>query len=348
MKKEITLCFNIYGCPNSCKHCHVSGAPSKKMDIKLIEKQVEKFKAAGYRTDVYSWYLEPDFPNNYKELFSWEQNMSDKSHEHFELASDFRIVRDKEYVKWLKELGLKKVQLTFFGMEELTNYYTGRNNAFNELIEAIDILIENEIAPRIQYFLYKDTINELDEFISYIDSLKVEERCNSFNSKFELFVHTGSCLGTGINLYEKWITDEDLVKIPAYVIDKTLEHYKVSNFNEVLGSTEQDLYQKHMDNKSFHTYESNNILYVDNKYNVLPNSASLNDYWIIGNLFTDSVEEIMDKYLNGDYYGNNISKTHSIGEMIKEVGNPNSIRLFNEDDYLDFVRDMFIMRKYNK
>jgi len=58
------------------------------------------------------------------------------------------LARDPEYVLFLKETGVEKIQLTFFGMEKLTDFYTGRKGAFKELLKATDILIDNGISPK--------------------------------------------------------------------------------------------------------------------------------------------------------------------------------------------------------
>ena len=89
---------------------------------------------------VYDWYREPDYHDDYIELWNLSHQLSDISQEHFELISVYRIVRDKEYVKWFSSLGLKSAQLTLFGTEEKTNFYTGRKHAYLDILKAIEIL----------------------------------------------------------------------------------------------------------------------------------------------------------------------------------------------------------------
>ena len=60
--------------------------------------------------------------------------------ERFELASFWRLVRDPDYAGFLKEVGVRQVQLTFFGLEELTDRYTGRKGAFRELLPSWAVL----------------------------------------------------------------------------------------------------------------------------------------------------------------------------------------------------------------
>ena len=107
------------------------------------------------------WYREPDFSDRYKERWKLCESLSDRPRTHFELLSVWRLVRDPEYVKWLSALGLKAAQLTLFGGEKTTDYYTGRKNAYREILEAIDILIDNRISPRIQIFSNQANIDEM-------------------------------------------------------------------------------------------------------------------------------------------------------------------------------------------
>lgn len=126
MFKRITVCLDMYGCPNRCKHCwvgHSSNGNLTKDDLIFV---AEKFRPFTNALTVYDWYREPDYRDNYQELWDLCSRLSDVRENHFELISVWRIVRDREYVKWLSALGLKKAQLTLFGGQEKTDLYTGR------------------------------------------------------------------------------------------------------------------------------------------------------------------------------------------------------------------------------
>ncbi len=340
----ITLCFNINGCPNRCRHCYLNGKPSKRMDMNTISEYVQKFKEEGYKINVSSWYLEPDFPSDYKELYEWEQEQSVKHIGHFELASDFRLVRDNEYVKWLKEVGVKKVQLTFFGLEDLTNYYTNRKNAFNELLESIDILIDNEITPRIQYFVYQDTIKELNSFVKLIDSLKLEDRCKEFGSEFELFIHQGGCTGRAIKLYDNWMRKEDIKLIPDYVLKKMSQFHNTDKpITSYFGVTEKELVNKLSSSNEYYSFEPNYIFYIDENYNVFTNFGEPTSNWMLGNLNNDSLKDIINKYEQGIYPAANLCKKYTIGELVNEAGDKGSNKLFNEDSYIEYLIDKVLL-----
>ncbi len=121
---------------------------------------------------VYDWYREPDYHDDYIELWNLSHQLSDISQEHFELISVYRIVRDKEYVKWLSSLGLKSAQLTLFGTEEKTNFYTGRKHAYLDILKAIEILLDHHISPRIQVFVNKDNLDNLSQLEKVLENYR--------------------------------------------------------------------------------------------------------------------------------------------------------------------------------
>ncbi len=339
MPKTIDLCFNINGCPNKCKHCYLNGKPTGKMNISIIEEQIQKFNCSGYNTNVYSWYLEPDFSSNYKELYTWEQHNSVHKHTHFELASDYRLVRDPDYIKWLKELGLKKIQLTFFGLEELTNYYTDRKDAYKELLQSIEILLQNNIAPRIQYFVYSDSIKELKPFITMLENLNIEERCKEFNETFEFFIHQGSCTGRAIDLYDKWITIDLLHHIPDYVITKTTQYNNTNNILDVLGKPESTLYVELINSTDHYKFKLNYVFYIDEKYNIYPNFGEPTKNYKLGNLHTNSIEDIINTYETAEYKVGKLCKEYTIGELVNKFGIKDSNKLFHKNAYIQYLID---------
>lgn len=80
----------------------------------------------------------------------------------------------------MKSLGVRQAQLTFFGGEAITDRYVGRKGAFRELLKAIELLLEKEIAPRIQVFVNKETLPELPLVEALIHELRLPKRCGAF------------------------------------------------------------------------------------------------------------------------------------------------------------------------
>lgn len=348
MIDKIIIGVDTAGCPNRCKHCWLGITPNKKMDLVKLKNIEDAFDGLSKDITYYSWYREPDFRDDYKELFEWEQKASSESHEHFELCSFWRIVRDSDYVKWLKSIGLKKVQLTLFGMEKTTDYFIGRKGAFQEIIRSIDILLNNGIAPRIQVFVNRKNIGELQELERFIKSLKLEERCESIGEEFTLFIHTGSCDGESENLYDQWITEEDIKKIPEYFVENALKHYNVNSVYDIFGQSEKELFRKLMNEKEPRKIEVDvPVLHVDINLNVYPNFTTPHAIWKMGNIDDDSASDMIDLLLQGKTFAQEIINQTPLSDMVKLFGNPESNKMFDEGDYVDYLRNQYVRSVYD-
>ena len=133
--KPLDLVADMYGCPNRCRHCWLGHMPNRVMEPGADAWLVNYFKPDFETVVFYSWLREPDFCDDYRARWERDNALSvGGKPERFELASFWRLVRDPDYAGFLKEVGVRQVQLTFFGLEELTDRYTGRKGAFRELL----------------------------------------------------------------------------------------------------------------------------------------------------------------------------------------------------------------------
>jgi hypothetical protein len=122
----------------------------------------------------FSWWREPDYRDDYRQLWELEQELSSPGRAmRFELLSTWRLARDENYAKWAATLPPKSCQITFFGMEENTDWGMRRKGAFRDQLAATERLLEVGIAPRWQLFITKRCLNELDAFLRLIDDLKL-------------------------------------------------------------------------------------------------------------------------------------------------------------------------------
>ncbi len=336
--KEITVCLDMYGCPNRCRHCWLGITPNGHMSVSELEFAAKQFRPFTDCLRIYDWYREPDFSDNYQKLYHLCNQFSDKPIEHFELISFWRLVRDKEYVKWLSSIGLQKAQLTIFGNEETTDFYIGRKGAYKEIVNAIEILIENKISPRIQTFINRNNIGELKYIENLIKHLDLENRCRSFGGEFSFFLHQGSCDGENEKLYDIRVTPDDLVNIPNLLEAYTLRHFNKNNIMDVFGKTEQSLYEELKDNQATACYVSNSpVFYIDKDFNVYPNITSPARYWCLGNLKKHGAETVLDHYVKSNSIAQQIRLTVPIGDIVKKQGDRSSRRLFSKNDYIDFL-----------
>jgi len=154
---------DMAGCPNRCRHCwlgsHRNGNISAD-EFCAIAGQFKNWRdenGNGIREMAFfSWWREPDFRGDYRELWRLEQELSSPGcAQRHELLSVWRLARDETYAKWAATLEPKKCQVTFFGMEESTDWGMRREGAYRDNILATERLIEAGIAPRWQLFVTK-------------------------------------------------------------------------------------------------------------------------------------------------------------------------------------------------
>lgn len=297
-------------------------------DAKMI---VNRFNDYFDKITVYSWLREPDYCENFRERWLADNELSTGyKPQRFELASFYKIVREPEYVKFLKEVGTKKVQLTLFGLEEITDKYVGRKGAFREILKATEILIANDISPRWQLFINEENKDEIAKLLELIKELTFKERC----SDFTFFIHEGSCDGENAKLYDLRIKKESVSEslIPYYL-----------NFNSK--QKEQDLVEQFKKKTQEHYVPSNDngdiIIYVSNMWNVFFNFTNMSAEWVIGNLMHDDIAEICRRIKEEDIPALHAAKQITLSELAIRYGNPDSTRLFDEDDY-----KMFLLNRY--
>lgn len=200
MKAAVTM--DMYGCPNRCLHCWIRHDRNADTPVEEFIWLAELFKE--YERDgkpffdelvFNTWHREPDYPDNYRELWELENKLSTGKVPRFELASVWRLVREKDYAPWLKKLGVEVVQLTLFGTGENTDYFKGRKGAYSEHMQAIDVLLENGIVPRIQIFPFSTNVNDINKLYKVLKDIKLEERVNDIGKEFSCFLNTTTPMG---------------------------------------------------------------------------------------------------------------------------------------------------------
>lgn len=339
---NITVLLDMFGCPNRCKHCWIGHAPNAHLTAEDLQFVAESFRPFAEELTVYDWYREPDYSDDYRELWTLCNRLSGRVRDHFELVSVWRLVRDREYAKWLSSIGLRAAQLTIFGGPEKTDYYTGRKNAYNEILQAVEILLAHQIAPRIQMFVNQDNIGELPFVQQLLTDLQLEERCASFGGKFSFFLHQGSCDGENEKLYGIRVTPDDLAKIPPALAAYTLHHFGKDSLEEVFGQTEQALCRELAADRSTQNLVSRApVFHVDSRFNVYPNLDSPEPIWCVGNLKTDGAQAVLQNYTENKSPAQHVRQTVPLGEIVRAAGDPSSRRLFTKTDYIEYALNKF-------
>lgn len=332
--KPLSLVVDMFGCPNRCGHCWIGHMPNRKMDGDSDIWIVDFFKPYFKNIAYYSWLREPDYCDDYRQRWERDKQISvGIQPERFELASFWRIVRDTQYVKFLKEVGVKKVQLTFFGMEEMTDKYTGRKGAFKELLEATKILLENEIAPRWQAFINEENKNDIINLLQLADMMNLKEKCNGFGSKFKFFVHSGSCDGENRKLYGIRINKEN---IPSELQPYYLDYSNVLSERECCNLLKND-----PSCVEYHNGERI-VLNISNTYDVYFNFTYMTDVWKIGSLKNDDPDEIVRRIIHEDIPALTSARNISVGELVEKYGDYQSRKVFFIDDYKSYLLNIYL------
>lgn len=339
--ENILAALDMLGCPNRCRHCFMGWRPNPSLTEADLRFVAEAFRPYAKTLTVSDWNREPDFGDDYKEKWALCRELSspETPPEHYELASVWRLARDPAYAPWLKSLGLRYVQLTLFGGEDITDYFTGRKGAYQYILKAIDALLEYEIAPRIQVFVNKMTIDELPKVEELVERLDLERRCEAIGIPFAFFAHQGGCDGEAEKLYPIWVTSEDLDIIPERLAASTCKHFGKPTLEAVFGREEGELYRELVEDRSTESLGTGYqpVLYVDGQFDVFPNLGTVAPQWQLGNLKTDGAATILRRLAGDESPAQRVRATVPVCELTKAYGDPGSRRLFGRGDYIDYL-----------
>ena len=337
IEKPLSLAVDLAGCPNRCLHCWLGHMPNRPMEPGADAWIVDRFRPFFQTIAFYSWLREPDFCPDYRERWERDKALSVNSlPKRFELASFWRLVRDPDYVRFLKELKVPAVQLSFFGLEETTDRHVGRRGAFLELLQASRLLIENGISPRWQGFLHEENREELAALPHLAEELELKSRCEAFGGAFRFFVHAGSCDGENRKLYPIRIRKGH---IPPELIPYYLDYPEVR--------TERELCRAFADDDAPVEYhnEKELVLNVSNTYDVYFNFTHMRPEWRIGNLKTDPIGELVRAAVEEDTPALRAARAISLGELVRRYGDPGSERAFFPEDYKSWLLNCHLERE---
>ena len=252
----------------------------------------------------------------------WEKDKAiskNTAPERFELASFFRIVRDNEYIPFLRSVGVKKVQLTFFGLKDTQDRYVGRKGAYEEVMEASDLLIDGGIIPRWQCFINEENKEE----IVALYEMAMDLKSHRF-PELEFFVHEGSCEGENRKLYP--------IRIEKHHIPEELKCVYLDYENLL---SEAECYKLLKDDETCPSFEIGNeiTLNISNTFDVYYNFTNMSEAWKIGNLKSNKQEKLVSDILSGNTYALNKAKQCTWSELAKEYGDPGSDKVFSLEDY---------------
>ncbi len=324
INKQLNLVVDFNGCPNRCLHCWLGHMPNRRMEDGADRFIVDYFAPFFEKIAFYSWLREPDFCEDY--AARWERDLAVSKNakpERFELASFWRIVRDEKYIPFLRSVGVKKVQLTFFGLKETQDRYVGRQGAYEEVLEATERLIRGGITPRWQCFLNEENREEIVQVLQMYEEIR-RTKCPDM----EFFVHEGSCDGENRKLYPIRIRKDH---IPNELAPYYLDHDRLL--------TEKDCCERLQNDFSHPAFPIGKeiTLNVSNTYDVYYNYTNMTPPWLIGNLKEAEPAELVRRIVSGDTPALRKLERVTWAGLVQLYGDFSSERVFSPDDYKMFL-----------
>lgn len=328
---------DLAGCPNRCRHCWLGAHKNGNIsidDFREIARQFKNWKDENGNSirelGFFSWWREPDFREDYRKLWEIEKELSSPGRtQRFELLSIWRLARDKSYAKWVAALEPKVCQITFFGMEENTDWGIRRKGAFRDSLLATERLLAVGIAPRWQLFVTKRCLRELDEFMKLMKDLNLAERCHKIGQKFDFFFGGLSPEGNGYELENERLELDDLALIPNEMA--SLSRDGLDRF----GRPEGELYCELIQIDSSPNMDANiKSLSINADFDVYPNIAEPTEWWRLGNIKRDGIDIILKAYRDETTPGMRANRIIPISELTRRYGNPNSKKLYDRDDLI--------------
>ena len=329
MIRQLHLVVDMYGCPNRCLHCWLGHSPNRVMEAGADDFIVQYFAPYFDRIAYYSWTREPDYCPDY--VARWQRDVAISVNckpERFELASFYRIVRDAQYIPFLRSVGVAKVQLTLFGLEATQDRYVGRNGAYAEVMRATDLLIAGGITPRWQCFINEENAAEIVQLYHMAEEMR-RTRC----PQMEFFVHEGSCEGENRKLYDIRITKPH---IPQELIPVYFDYDELHTEAECCAMLAAD--------RTHPTYEVGEdiTLYISNTYDVFYNFTNMSAPWAIGNLKREAPEALVRRIVSGDTFALRAARQCTWAQLVARYGDPQSLRAFSLGDFKDYLFNNYL------
>lgn len=327
--QRLTVCLDMAGCPNRCLHCWLGHAPNGRFSPEDLRWMAQQFRPFARRMEVFSWYREPDFRADYRALWALEQSLSDEKTPHFELLSTWRAAHDADYIPWLESLGVRAVQLTFFGGAAMTDRYTGRAGAYDELVSLLDPLRKHGITPRFQVFVNRENLGEMEEIVRL-----AQQKGLADDPRFRAFVHAGSCDGANEALYPVRVTPDDVKRLPEPLVRWT-EQSLHQPIRDVFGRTEAEWAAQLLDETQpiGSPLDDELVLYIDANWDVYPNVTVPQPAWRLGNLRTDGPQAVLERCLSQDAPALRICRKTPAKALAAACADRSSQRLFTRGDY---------------
>ena len=346
-KDEIGVAFDMAGCPNRCRHCWLGIGNNRTLSETDVRWGVTQFREFIQDVDtpirtlaVSTHFREPDFRDNYRDLYDLEVELGDGKPKRFELLSLWRVARDKNYLPWAKSVGPDTCQITFFGMQETTDWFCRRSGAFADALTATERLLDLGMKPRWQVFLTTKLLSELD------DLLALQDKITGSYDEFKIFLNLPGPDGEAEKIEELRPTIDQISALPVSLLEKSRKHIGES----VLWRTEGELYSSILSSPdAVETMPEQLWFFVCSNWDVFSNIGTLEPWWCLGNLKKDSVKTIIRRFENNEVPGLKVLCHHSPSSLVEEFGNSTGRKIYSgRECLLSLYRETLCRRDWHQ
>ena len=350
------MAFDMRGCPNRCRHCYLEYVSNSKLsedDVRWGVSQFRDFIARGNtpikKLSVTTWFREPDFGDDYRQLYDLEFELGDGKPNRYELLSVWRLARDDTYARWAKSVGPDTCQISFFGMRKTNDWFHRRKGAFNDALTATERLLDAGMKPRWQIFLTTRLLPELEQLLALVDRHRIRERVQVLGAEFQIFMHP-----PGPNYHSREIEDfrptaDQVTDLPEAI----LTHSRVHLRRDVLWQTEATLYAKILNCSKA---KNNKVFlpelvwfFIRGNLDVFANVGTLEPWWCLGNLKQDSVETIIRRFEDNDVPGLYVMFHESPIRLAESYGDPKGQKVYSsKEDLLSLYQGLYCEKEWTK
>lgn len=333
---RIGVAFDVYGCPNRCRHCWLGSAGTRVLsaaDVRWGVAQLREYLACGTTSvqelSVSTWFREPDFGDDYRELYDLEAELGDGRPPRYELLSIWRLARDREYAVWARSIGPDTCQITFFGLGDTNDWFHRRRGAFADALAATERLLSVGMKPRWQLFLTTKLLPELPGLLALVDQHRLRERVQDLGGEFQLFVHPPSPDSEARLIERLRPTSDQVTGLPEAILAPTRKHFG----RDRLWHTEEALYAQIQSEEGTNRREpplpTAVWFFVCSNWDVYANLGTLEPWWRLGNLKQDTVEAIIRTFEHDKVPGLRVLFHESDAVLAQRYGDSTGQRVYS-------------------
>lgn len=338
MKKfnHLTLCLEIIGCNQKCKHCYIPDNKNKFKSLNDVKHILDKYSEVLSITKNPRIYLH-DEPTLYPEIIELLAYAAKKGIKHVPSLSTNGIgfvKRDnwKDIISAFVDNGVKGLNMSLFGYKEYHDKFAGFKGSYNIIREAAKRAKTLGLWIHWNLFLTKDNIDQMIELYKELpDKSKV------------LFI-PGST-----NKWMEWdnihITDKEINLIPKDT-EKYFMWQKLPQYKTLYIKTEAEWIDMCLNGEDMKEYledeeDSNykSMCLIEKNYNLY--DMSYNQVFKVGNILKDSLKEI---YLN-EKQSKGLTEFNNSNPAIlaKKYGDKNNKRVH----YFENIMQIWLLKHLN-